>query len=349
MMILPLRRQFEDKAEVLITHRLPGPGKVVVRVGDKVSDQDTVGVAEVSGGEKRIDLAKIMGISTERVQSVLIKKPGEAIYLGEPLARLRRTLGLRNKVYLSPVDGILDDVAGGEVTIRFAPSEVSVTAEFAGTVALVNEGESVTIRLTASRVLGLYGTGPQRFGEIKIVHSTTGLITAQDIDSSLAGKIVVSRSALSAEAVVKGLAIGVRSYFVGGVNFHDSLNFQGKSDLTIVSLEGYGEHQIREEIWKVLSAQDGRCAAIYGDAKLLIIPTDGKGSARDPVGWRELHAGDRVRVTSGEDLGTVGTANGVSSDSVVLPSGISTEVVKIKTQGEDLVYPAANLEIIEPK
>lgn len=349
MTLLPVRLRFQDKVVVRIERRLPGPGKVLVKAGDKVTPEEAVGESQISGGYRKINLSGLLGLGSNDVAKSLLKKPGEVVYKGEPLARSSKFLGLKRRVYLSPVDGVVEELLEGEVTIRFAPTEVKVASGFTGTIESVAEGEAVTVRTNAAKIRGIVGAGHERFGHIRVVGKSGEFLLPQHIDASDSGKIVVGGAIVTSDTIEKALALGVRGLVTGGINFHETLGWSEGSDigLTIVSLEGYGFHPINEELFKELSRFDGKYAAISGQDATILISIDGPAEEVAEPSWRELKLGDSLRIISGEGLGKVGQAEAVSSEPVKLESGLMASVVTLKIGTEKMIVPSHNLEIVE--
>jgi hypothetical protein len=346
-MILPVRFRFDSQAKVRIERKLPGPGKIMVQVGDQVKQEDVIGEAEVSGGFRKIQLGQILGVSEENLERELLKKPGETVYKGEPLAKSRGFMGFRRKVYLSPADGVLEEVAGGEVTIRFVPSEMKLSAGFSGKIEEVLEGKYAVIETSAARVRGVIGVGKTRFGNLKVIGKQNEFLLPQHLDSSTVGKIVVGGALVTEDTIEKALAIGVRGLVCGGINFQETLGWSEGSDigLTIVATEGYGLHPLGEDVFSALTHLDGQYAAISGETAEIFIASEGSAAEEAPT-WRELKTGDVVRVVGGQDLGKFGPAEETSKEPVKLPSGITMPVVTFHQNSEKIAAPWQNLEII---
>lgn len=349
MTLLPVRLRFQDRVVVRIERRLPGPGKVLVKPGDQVTPEETVGESQISGGYRKINLSGLLGLGSKEVAKSLLKKPGDVVYKGEPLARSSKFLGLKRRVYLSPVDGVVEELLEGEVTIRFAPTEVKVASGFTGTIESVSEGEAVTVRTNAAKIRGIVGAGHERFGHIRIVGKPGEFLLPQHIDSSDSGKIVVGGAIVTSDTIEKALAIGVRGLVTGGINFHETLGWSEGSDigLTIVSLEGYGFHPINEDLFKDISRFDGKYASISGPDATVIISIEGSAQESSSPSWRDLKLGDSLRIISGEGLGRVGLAEAVSTKPVQLDSGLMASVITLKVGSEKMMIPWQNLEIVE--
>ena len=349
MNLLPVRLRFQEKVVVRIERKLPGPGKILVKSGDKVTPEEAIGESQISGGYRKINLSGMLGIEAGEVSRALLKTPGEVVYKGEPLARSSRLLGLKRRVYLSPVDGVVEAVEDGEVTIRFVPTEVRVASGFTGTIESVAEGEAVTVRTNVAKIRGIVGAGHERFGHIRVVGKPSEFLLPQHIDASDSGKIVVGGAIVTADTVEKALALGVRGLVTGGINFHETLGWSEGSDigLTIVSLEGYGFHPINEDLFKKISHYDGKYAAISGHDATILISIEGPAEEGAETSWRDLKLGDKLRIISGEGLGRVGLAEAVSSKPVQLDSGLISTVITLKVESEKMIVPWQNVEIVE--
>lgn len=351
MILLPVRLHWREKAAVILERKLPSPGKITVKVGEAVHPEDVVGEAEISGGFRKINLAEILGISSSSLPHKLTKKPGDVIYKGEPLAKLRKMLGLRRIVYLSPVDGVVEEINGGEVTIRFAPQITKLSAGFGGVVGKVIPGEKVFLKTTATTIAGVVGAGRERFGSLKVIGKNNEFLLPQHLDSSCVGKIVVGGAIVTSDTIEKALAIGVKGVVTGGINFHETLGWTEGSDigLTIVALEGYGFHPISEELTSEIGRYEGQYAAISGERAEVLIAVEGETKIRETPAWRELQLGDTVRVVAGSDIGKWGQTEVVSSDEAELPSGLKAKLVTFRYNGDRVAAPIQNLEIIDFK
>lgn len=349
MILLPVRLRFQDNLVVRIDRKLPGPGKVLVKAGDQVTPEETVGESQISGGYRKINLSSLLGVGSKDVAKSLLKKPGDVVYKGEPLARSSKLLGLKKRVYLSPVDGIVEDLLEGELTVRFAPTEVKVASGFTGIIESVAEGEAVTIRTNAAKIRGIVGAGYERFGHIRVVGKPGEFLLPQHIDSSDSGKILMGGAIVTSDTIEKALAIGVRGLVTGGINFHETLGWREGSDvgLTIVTLEGYGFHPINEELFKDISRFDGKYAAISGQDASILISIDGPAKESTESSWRDVKLGDKLRIISGDGLGKVGLAEAFSTKPVKLGSGLMVSVVTLKLGSDKMMVPWQNLEIVE--
>lgn len=348
-MILPIKRRMIEREEVLIERRLIAPGKMLVRVGDKVEASETIGTAEVSSGLREIDLASMFGVSPKDVEKGFLKEVGQAVHHGETIFRVKKMLGLRSEEYNSPVEGQISEVRDGVIGIRSNPTEVSLAAGFTGTIDKVDEGEGATILSTATTVRGVTGFGKLHFGEIKVVGRGTDMLLPQDLDSDCSERIVVGGALLATDTIEKALAIGVVGLVTSGINFREASSFgsREKAGLGLLILEGYGLHRFDKEILDRLQELDGHYAALNGEESLLLVGAPGHGRKITGQPWRELKVGDTVRVVIGPELGRIGKVGKIGGEDEVVASGLKSRLVEIESKEGDISIPWQNLEILE--
>jgi len=71
------------------TRKLPIPGEVVVRVGDKISHDTEVAKIKMPGKFKIVQVAEILEINPnqKQVEKYMLKKIGDFVEVGEVIAR----------------------------------------------------------------------------------------------------------------------------------------------------------------------------------------------------------------------------------------------------------------------
>jgi hypothetical protein len=103
-MFLQARRHSSPGALARIERRLPHPGEVVVRVGQRVEPDDVVARAFIPAAPQIVNLARTLMIPPSRVKRALLHEIGAQVAQGVPLARSGRFGG---RVFLAPVNGVL--------------------------------------------------------------------------------------------------------------------------------------------------------------------------------------------------------------------------------------------------
>ena len=88
--------------------RLPIPGEVLYKVGDKVNYHSKVARTEISGDPEIVKVAMILGVEAEDINRFMLKKVGDKVKEGESLAFYSALFGLLKKSVLSPKDGVIE-------------------------------------------------------------------------------------------------------------------------------------------------------------------------------------------------------------------------------------------------
>ncbi|MFN8622260.1 MAG: hypothetical protein U0869_16130 [Chloroflexota bacterium] len=237
-------------------------------------------------------------------------KPGERarlLYVGaDDLARV--AVGRSVQVLASPVDGEVEEVAAGQLSIRTAG---------VGLGGRIGWGQPVSGRL----MLG--------------VPSPDAELRASAIDIAAAGSILVAGARLDIEALTRARAIGVAGIICGGLVGRELRQLE-ESDtrqraalhvtapFAVVALDGYGRRIMPTIAWDLLVAAAGRPAGLFPESRLVVIggePGDLDLSDHEP---------GVVRITSGEGTGRLARLVGLAgpvrrSGGMYLPSGFIEE------------------------
>ncbi len=113
-----------------ITHRvkriLPIPGDVLVKVGDRVGANGVVAETFMPGDVEPINLANLLSMPPQDVAECVLKKEGEKVTIGEPLAQTKGIFGLFKNTYRSKHEGIVETVSPvtGQLILRGDPIPV---------------------------------------------------------------------------------------------------------------------------------------------------------------------------------------------------------------------------------
>jgi len=350
---------------------LPLKGDVMVKVGDKISPDDVVARTELPGNVVPINVANKLGIPPEDIEMVMLKKVGDQIEEGELIA-LSKTLFIFKTTCHATITGTLESISTitGQVLQRGLPSPVEVKAYLEGEVTQVFPNEGVEVQCMASFVQGIFGIGGERNGPIHVaVSDNTGVLDENTIDESMAGKIVVGGSLVTAEALNKANKVGVLGIVVGGFDDKDMREFlgydigvaiTGSEDIvtTLVVTEGFGQINIAAKTFDLLKSHEGEIACINGATQIragvirpeVVIPAVGV-PVNVNVGDEEvtgLAIGSLIRVIRHPYFGQLGTVTDLPAPLHKLGSESKARILGVKfNSGEEVIVPRANVEMIE--
>jgi len=90
---------------------LPLKGEVLVNVGDKVGPDDVVARTHLPGDVVPLNVANKLGIPPEDIEMVMVKKEGDPIEKGQPLAIKKSFLKFLSSQCEATIDGTLESVS----------------------------------------------------------------------------------------------------------------------------------------------------------------------------------------------------------------------------------------------
>ncbi|MBM3307111.1 MAG: hypothetical protein FJY74_02160 [Candidatus Eisenbacteria bacterium] len=353
--------------------RLPIKGEVLAKKGDRVTADAVVARTHLPGAVQLINVASKLGLPPEDLPSVMVKKDGDPVKKGEPIATTKGFFGLFKSQVPSPCDGTMESLSTvtGQVILREPPTPIEVDAYVDGEVVDVLPGEGAVVEAFGTFVQGIFGVGGERTGEIKVIVAGPGdVIDEGRIDASLKGKIAVGGSHITWGALQKAMQIGVSGIVVGGFDDPDLRRLLGKDlgvaitgseDIatTLVLTEGFGEIAMAGSTFELLTSREGRKASINGATQIragvirpeIVIPMpDDKASAADAVAGHGggLEPGSVIRVIREPHFGRLGSVTDLPNELQVMESESKVRVLRVRfDDGSEAMLPRANVEMIE--
>ncbi len=356
------------------TRRLPIPGEVLVKEGDTVTHDQTVARTQVPGEVHLINVANALGVDPEEMGPFMLKKLKEQVTKNELIAKRTSFFGLFKSFVHAPSDGTMELISEvtGQVALREPYVPVEITAYIPGKVVHVMPRQGVTIRTPAALVQGIFGVGGEAHANLKMVASTPDeVLTAEKIDSSCEGKVLVGGSLVTGEALAKAVKTGVKGIVVGGVEDEDLIKFLGyeigvaitgqeEVGTTLIITEGFGKMKMPHRTFSLLKSFDGREASINGATQIragVIRPeivialrdTEVKGLVEEEEeASGGMAPGTPIRVIRDPYFGAIGRVAGLPVELQVVETESDVRVVEIELEdGRKAVVPRANVEIIE--
>lgn len=364
-----------------IERRLPYPGEVLVRQGNRVEPEDIIARTLQPAPPQIINVARSLGIPPSQVYRAMRLEKSNKINAGQVLAHTPGTPGILGRSCLAPVSGMIVDIDDetGYVTIAPDPVEHSLQAAMRGMVMEVIPHEGVVIETLAAQVYGAFGIGEERSGVLRLLAlEPTDVVRPEQIDARSAYAILICGASISAAALRRAVAEQVRGVIVGGIEERELREFLGWSGatnwevaaqsqiwpdprhtqapkLTIIVTEGFGSRPMSQPIFDLLSAQDRQEALIEGQTRLrrplrrprVVIPLTGRGSAGVEAPRPQLRPGASVRLLDHAHLGQVGQVRSLPSAPRAVESGARVAAVEVvMAEGETLWLPRTCVEVL---
>ncbi|MBN1504429.1 MAG: hypothetical protein JW952_05125 [Candidatus Eisenbacteria bacterium] len=353
--------------------RLPLAGSVQAKKGDMVKAEDVVARTELPGNVQTINIANILSLLPEDVESALVKPVGSVLKKGEVFAMSRSFFGLFKSTCKSPVDGTLESVSNitGQAIMREPPIPVEVHAYVDGVVVEEMPREGVKVETECSFIQGIFGIGGETWGELKLlVKRSDEPLDEKSLDASCKDKLLIGGSKVDVSFLNKAVAMGVRGVVVGGIDDKDLREFLGydlgvaitgseEKGISVIITEGFGEMRMAEKTFSLLRSLEGRKASMSGVTQIragvmrpeVIVAQDGRtarGGEKTFFSSSGMEIGSSIRVIREPYFGRLGKVAALPPELRQLETEAKVRVLEVEFEnGERVVLPRANVEMIE--
>lgn len=331
---------------------LPISGKVLVRKGQKVSATDTIAEANLSPEHQFIDVARGLGISEEKAEARIQVKPGAQVAEGDVLAG---PVGLTRRVVRATRNGRVVTTGDGQVLLEAAGKPFQLKAGIPGEVVDLIPERGATIETSGALIQGVWGNGRLDFGLLSMLADTPEhQITPDQVDVSLRGAIVLAGYCESAEVLKAAADLPLRGLILTGMD-PSLAAAAGKLPIPVMLIDGFGQRVMNTAAYKLLSTSDRREVALNaeiwdrykGTRPEAIIPLPSSGELPLPRETDEFAPGQQVRVLRSPYAGKIGTLLEVRG-LAVFPNGLRSLGAEVRLEnGETVILPLANLEVLE--
>ncbi len=351
---------------------LPIPGTVIVKVGDTVKAADVVAKTELPGRVHSINVANRLGLSPQEMRDFLLKKEGETIKAGEPLAESRPFIAFIKTTVPAPASGTVETSSEitGQVLLREAPKVLNLLAYIDGKVTEVQEKFGVTIETEATFIQGIFGVGGEATGEIFMaVQAPDEELLPEHITDACKGKIVIGGNHAGLDTIRKAIKVGAAAVVAGGIHDKDLRELLGydigvavtgteKIGITVVVTEGFSMIPMAKHTFHLLKSRNGQKASISGATQIragvmrpeIIIPgfpPDVKTAKKDE-GVGSISIGDPIRIIREPHFGQIGTVTALPPELVKIATESHVRIMEITlATGEKVTIPRSNIERLE--
>jgi biotin carboxyl carrier protein len=314
------------RARYLARRALPLEGEVRVKVGDRVEADTVVAQTFMEGDAFPMKVAGMLGAQPKDLPGLMLVKVGDAVRVGQPLARSKGIFGMMRTEAASTADGTVESVSDstGMVIVRGPRQPIEVRAFVSGTVAEVLPREGAIVENAVALVQGIFGIGGEAHGPIAMAcGSHEEELDADDILPAMRGAVVVGGARMTAAAIARAREVGAAAIVSGGIDDQDLRDFLGhdigvavtgseRMGITLIVTEGFGSIAMAARTFGLLASHAGRTASVNGATQIragvmrpeIVVPlgsdaaagagggTGGTGaSSADAPGARALAAG----------------------------------------------------------
>jgi len=361
-----------ERTVVRRERRLPLKGDTNVKVGDSVDQSTIVASTELPGKPIPLSAAVKLNVSPTELPESMLKKEGDTITQDETIGMSYSFFGLFKTPLISPITGTIDSISGisGQIILREAPIPVEVEAYISGNVVEVEDGEAVTVETTAALIQGIFGIGQEKVGELVLaVPDRSTVLKPEHIKPDHQGKILIGGNLITHEAIKLADEYKVKGIIGGGINDRDLKEILGydlgvaitgnEPGVTLVVTEGFGNIDMSEKTFRLLSSHVGDLASINGATQIragvirpeVIIPLSkekAEGNVSPAAEGKIIEVGAKVRIIRNPNFGVIGEVVGLPHEQTLIPSGAKVRVATIKLpDGTKYDIPRANIEIAD--
>ncbi len=337
-------------------HRvLPWQGEVLVGTGRPVEPSDVVARAGKPRPHVILDVGQLLGVSAEQALDCYVKRPGEPVHQGEVLATGRNWPFASQKI-TSPVEGMLIAAESGRMIIQPRPEMFELRALLSGMVTSIAPGSGVTIDTPGALIQGVWGSGREGYGKLKMGVTEPGATLSGDqIEVAHHGCVLICGATLDLDLMDKAQEVQARGLIVGGVPA-DLRNRIAEYVIPVIATEGIGRIPMSSVVFDLLRANEGREAMMLAvkpdrwnpERPEVIIPLPATGALEPPSpSATALWPGAKVRIRRAPLWGQVGTITAIH----IQPRGNDGDV---KYPGADVALddgtvifiPYVNLDLV---
>ena len=360
------------ETKVIKERRLPLKGDVLKKKGDKVLPDDIVATTDLPGNVQMVNVANLLNIDAADIADVMKVQKGNKFEKDDLIAETAGLFGLFKSKVPAPISGTLESFSEitGQVVLREAPIPVEMDAYVSGKVKETIPDEGVYIETDAAFIQGIFGIGGESRGDLKIItNSREDEITSDMLDSSLTGKVVVGGSHISLATYKKAISLKIAAIVVGGFNYSDlkpilgytlGVAITGSEELgtSLIVTEGFGKINMGQRTFDLLKEHDGHFVSVNGATQIragvirpeIVIPLkkeDISGKHKDIDSSMGITDGSLIRVIRAPYFGKIGKVISLPNELQKMESETMVRVAEVEINGNKLVVPRANLEMVE--
>jgi hypothetical protein len=329
---------------------LPVAGKVLVRVGQKVSASDFIAEANVATRHILLDIRRSLGgVSAAEVERLIVRHEGDKVQSGDVVAEKG---GLFSRIVRAPVSGTVVMVAGGRVLLEVESQPLQIQAATPGIITEIIPERGATIETNGALIQGAWGNGLVSEGTlVPLLSSPEDILTSDMLDVNLRGAIVAAGHCRELKTLRAGADLPLRGLVLGSIS-SDLLAAAAGMQYPIMVLEGFGHVPMNEAAFRLIVSSEKRDVSInavynppLGERPELIIPLAANGpTASDSIYFQPDQT---VRIQGDPYRGKMGVIVQIRPGLTVLPNGLRAPAADIRLESDHQVtVPLANLEVI---
>lgn len=352
------RQPVRKSSPYFFSRTLGSNSEVTVRVGDVVQPETVLSAGWKKSGFRTFNLAQLFGVEADKAGVLLKRTVGTRVYKGDVLAGLSSMWGLKEKVFKSPLNGVIIDYDHdhARLTLQYLPTEVKTVAGVYGRVVKIISGESVDIGTRVDLLRGVVAFGVDREGSLVEVGYPDIPIQPDQILPKHVGKIIFGGTKISIDALYKALSVGVRVVITGGVDYRDYVRLVGSQGrfenvgISVLATEGFGASPIYAGMYDLLQESEHRQAYFNPHDSTIVLPLPQSTIDVDKVEMELLQSspsdngkfgllveGSKVRILSSHNFGAYGIVSDLTRDKREVEIALANKTVVLPPESTELI------------
>lgn len=347
----------EKSVVYLFKRGLDKTSQISIKVNDIVRPETVIAAGWRKSGYRTFNLAKLFNVDPHKSGDLLQRTIGSRIYKGDIIASSKEWLGMKEKVFRSPLNGVLLDYnpVSSRLTIQYLPTEIKIVAGVYGKVLQILPGEHVVIGTRVNLVRGLVGFGVDREGSVVEVGYPDIPIQSDQILPKHKGKVIFGGTSISLDALYKALSLGVQMVVTGGISFEDFVRLRGTKGryedvgISVLATEGFASSPIYPKVYDLLKQAENRHVFFQSDRNSLVIPiSQNEFDPKDITLKSEeehgqlsdfglLYEGAPVRLISSSNYGSYGIVNTIDHDSWMIDVSLESKNICVHPTELELI------------
>jgi len=331
---------------------LPLPGRVTVRLNQKVSATDVIAEASLAREHVLLDVARSLGISADAADRLIKCKVGDKLAQNTIVAEGGGLLPREMRV---PREGRVVAVGGGQILLEVGDTGFALRAGLPGLVTKIIPERGAIIQTSGALIQGLWGNGRVDAGlMLNLAEKPDDVLAASRLDVSLRGSVILGGPCRDAETLRAAAELPVRGLILSSI-LPLLIPLALQMRYPIVVIDGLGHFPMNPVARKILSTNSKREVALNaepydrytGARPEVIIQLPITQEPLEPRDAETFAPGQQVRLRRAPHAGAVGTLVALRSGLTTLPSGLRAVAGEVRLEGgEQILVPLVNLEVI---